>query len=77
MTTIHPIALFRLTVLGPLASRSTLQKGELTQIVQSLASKAYDIPGSKNVHISAGTIERWYHLWKKGGVEVSVTNSSV
>lgn len=31
MTKIHPMALFRLTVLGQLASRDCLERGELKQ----------------------------------------------
>ncbi|MGB0784411.1 MAG: DDE-type integrase/transposase/recombinase [Marinomonas sp.] len=69
MAAIHPNALFRLSVLGPLASRDTFSKGELTQIIQSLAEKTYDIPGSRRVHISASTIERWYRQWKRNGID--------
>ena len=31
---IHPTALFRLSVLGPLASRNSLEHGELKKIVR-------------------------------------------
>jgi hypothetical protein len=48
MKPIHPVALFRLTVLGPLASRQFLSRGELKAIVKELALKHYDIPGSRH-----------------------------
>ncbi len=38
------IALFRLTVLGPLASRTQLARGELKKIVGELAAISYRIP---------------------------------
>ena len=66
---IHPLALFRLSVLGPLASRDHLERGELKKIIQELASITYRIPGSKRNHLSPETIERWYYLWDRGGIE--------
>jgi putative transposase len=66
---IHPIALFRLSVLGPLASRDQFERGELKKIIQDLASKTYRIPGSKRTHLSPQIIERWYYLWLKGGID--------
>ena len=69
MTQIHPMALFRLLVLGPLASREHLPRGELKRQLQELASRAYAIPGSRRVHLSEKTIENWYYRWKHGGVE--------
>ena len=69
MQKIHPLALFRLTVLGPLASRDHLSKGEIKSVIQDLAAKSYAIPNSKRVHLSAASIERWYYAWKRGGVD--------
>ena len=40
---ISDIALFRLTVLGPLASRSNLPKGELKKLLQALAKHCYQL----------------------------------
>lgn len=74
MTKIHPMALFRLTVLGQLASRDCLERGELKQILQTLAAKTYDIPGSKRCQLSEKTIESWYYAWKCGGIEALETN---
>lgn len=65
---LHPIALFRLAVLGPLASRENLQHGELEKIIQDLSTKTYQIPGSKRVYLSQSTIMRWYYDWKELGI---------
>lgn len=66
---IHPLALFRLSVLGSLASRDRLERGELKKIIHELASKTYRIPGSKRTHLSPQIIERWYYMWDRGGIE--------
>ena len=66
---LHPDALFRLMVLGPLASRGELKRGEVSTIIRELASKAYDIPDSKRTYLSTETIKRWYHDWKRGGID--------
>lgn len=66
---LHPETLFRLMVLGPLASRGELKRGEVASIIRELALKAYDIPGSRRSHLSAETIKRWYHDWKRGGID--------
>jgi putative transposase len=68
MQPINAIALFRLSVLGPLASRERLEHGELTQIIRDLAKNRYDIPDSKRVFVSEKTIEHWYRLWKQDGI---------
>ena len=69
ISTIHSTALFRLTVLGQLASREEFQRGELKRIIFDMAKQRYDIPGSRNVYLSEKTIEAWYYRWKKGGIE--------
>jgi len=66
---LHPDALFRLMILGPLASRGELKRGEVSTIIRELAAKAYDIPGSRRTYLSAETIKRWYHAWKRGGID--------
>jgi len=67
-TPIHPTALFRLSVLGPLASRGEIKHGELTQIIKELASISYQSPGSRLVYLSEHTIARWHSLWKRGSI---------
>ena len=69
MKQIHPVALFRLTVLGPLASRDGFSSGELKRIIKDLSEKTYAIPNSKRAYLSEASIERWYYSWKKGGID--------
>ncbi len=66
---LHPIALFRLSVLGPLASRDHFNRGEIKMLIRELASKTYNIPGSRRVHLSEQAILHWYYDWKKEGIE--------
>lgn len=69
MNDIHPLALFRYSVLGPLISRADLQRGELKATLQQLAARHYDIPGSRNTRLSEKTIEGWFYQWRRGGIE--------
>jgi putative transposase len=66
---INEIALFRLSVLGSLASRERLEHGELKQTIKMLAAQRYNIPGSKRSHLTEKTIEHWYYAWKRGGIQ--------
>lgn len=65
----HEIALFRLMVLGELAARARLERGDVKKILRELAGKAYSIPYSKHTYISVKTIERWYHTFKRHGFD--------
>ncbi len=69
MKLIHPHALFRLSVLGPLASRDRLEQGDLKRLLRELAAQSYAIPDSKRVFLSEKTIEGWYYAWKREGIE--------
>jgi transposase InsO family protein len=69
MKPVHPVALFRLSVLGQLVSRQHLARGELKAIVKELALKHYDIPGSRHTLLSEKTIEAWYYAWKRDGID--------
>ena len=69
MNPIHPVALFRYSVLGPLVSRAELQRGDLKATIQELAARHYDIPGSRNSRLSEKTIEAWYYAWRRGDIE--------
>jgi len=69
MNDIHPVALFRYAVLGSLLSRADLQRGELKASLRELAARHYDIPGSRNSHLSEKTLEAWYYAWRRGGIE--------
>lgn len=52
MTDISAAALFRLSVLGPLASRERLERGEIKRLIEELASRTYSIPGAKRTRRS-------------------------
>lgn len=75
MKVIHPVALFRSTVLGPLISRDQLPRGDLKSTIKKLASHSYNIPGSRNNHLSEKTIEAWYYAWRRGGIEALTPSS--
>ena len=66
---LHKVALFRLSVLGPLVSREHLSHGELKKITRELAKQTYSIPNSKRVYLSAKTIERWYYLFRAENID--------
>jgi hypothetical protein len=69
MHEIHPVALFRYSVLGALVSRVRLERGELKTTIRELAARDYDIPGSRHSRIGKKTIEAWYYAWRRGGIE--------
>lgn len=66
---VHPIALFRLSVLGPLTSRLDLPHGERKRLLKELASRSYEIPGSRRCYLSEKTIEAWFYAWRRGGID--------
>lgn len=72
MKAIHPIALFRLSVLGELVSRTILSRGELKAILKEQAQKDYAIPNSQHTRLSEKTIESWYYSYKHGGVDALI-----
>lgn len=74
---IHPVALFRLSVLGPLVSRDKLERGELKSIIKNLAEKSYNIPGSKRNQLHPQTIEQWYYAWKHGGIDALIPKTRI
>ena len=59
MNDLHPVALFRLAVLGPLVSRERLEHGELKRLIRELAGRDYDIPGTERYRVGEKTIEAW------------------
>lgn len=69
MKEFNAIALFRLSVLGPLVSRERLARGELQSLIRELASKEYAIPGSNRRFLSEKTIEAWYYAWRAHGID--------
>ena len=69
MKEFNAMALFRLSVLGPLVSRDDLAHGELQKIVRELAKKEYAIPGSNRRSVGEKTIEAWYYAWRQKGID--------
>ena len=68
MKEIHPLALFRLSVLGALVSRERLHRGELQKTIRELAGRQYAIPGSQRRMLAQKTIQAWYYTWRKEGI---------
>jgi len=65
-----PIALFRLSLLGPLIARGkNLERGELQAFFREVASKEYDIPGGGCRQVSAKTVQSWYYILLREGLE--------
>ena len=68
MKEIDPMALFRLSVLGPLVSRERLARGELQQIIRELAQRQYAIPNSRRHYLGEKTIQAWFYAWRRNGI---------
>ena len=66
---IDAMALFRLSILGPLASRERFESGELKTLINTLSQQTYRLPSGDAVQFGEKTIERWYYRWKKLGIE--------
>ncbi len=60
------IALFRISVLGPLVG-TELTHGELVQLCRAAAERRWLTPDGKHRHIEARTIENWYYAYRKRG----------
>lgn len=69
MKDIDSLALFRLSVLGPLVSRERLDRGDLQQIIRELAQREYAIPNSRRRSLGEKTIEAWFYAFRKHGIE--------
>ena len=69
MKAIHPVALFRYSVLGPLVAQDRLRRGELKRLIRELAGRDYNVPGSDRCRIGEKTLEAWYYAWRRGGIE--------
>lgn len=66
---INAVALFRLSVIGPLVSRARLEKGELKALIKQIAKQSYQTPDGRPSQLSEKTLERWYYLWRRQGVD--------
>lgn len=72
MKPIHPIALFRLAVLGSLATRERQRRGELKPEIERIAAQPHQRPDGKVVRLSPKTIENWYYRWRQAGIEALI-----
>jgi hypothetical protein len=57
MNDLHPVALFRYSVLGPLIAQDRLARGELKRLIRELAERDYNIPGTDRRRIGEKTLE--------------------
>lgn len=68
------IALFRFSVLGPLVS-ARLEHGDRTAYFVAAAARDHVMPDGRLVRLSPRTIEAWYYLHKRGGLEALVPDA--
>jgi hypothetical protein len=62
------IALWRMSVLGPLVSMR-LEHGELRPLLEVAAGRTYETPQGRRVRPGWRTLEAWYYAHKHGGLE--------
>lgn len=60
------VALFRLSVLGPLIS-ARLEHGDRRGYFEEAAARVHEHPSGRLVRVSPRTIESWFYAYKKGG----------
>ena len=69
MKELDRIALFRLSLRGPLISRPSLERGELQTLLRDLAQQEYAIPGSDRRHVAEKTLQGWYYEYLRDGLD--------
>jgi putative transposase len=62
------IALFRYGLIAPLVLE-VLPRGELCRRAREIASRQYDIPYSKRMHVCVDTVLHWAVRYRQGGLE--------
>src|SRR5213594_2400808 len=62
------VALWRLGVLGPLAS-ARLDHGDRRRYFEEAAARTHERPDGTRVRLSTRTIEAWYHAHRRGGFQ--------
>jgi putative transposase len=60
------IALWRVSVLGPLIS-ARLEHGEVRELCEQAAARTHQLPDGRFVQLSWRTIETWHYAYKRGG----------
>src|SRR5262245_7563361 len=61
------IAMWRMNILGPLVS-ARLEHGDRQTYIDAAAARTHERPDGALVQITAATVERWYHVYRHGGV---------
>ena len=62
------IAIWRVTVLGPLVS-ARLEHGDVRALCEAAASRRWERPDGRLVTLSWRTIERWFYAYRRGGLD--------
>lgn len=62
------IALWRVSVLGPLVS-ARLEHGEVRALCEQAAARTHELPDGGFIKVSWRTIETWYYAYKRGGFD--------
>lgn len=62
------LALWRLGVLGPLIS-ARLEHGDRRALFEAAAARTHEMPGGRQVTLSARTVESWFYAYRAGGFE--------
>ena len=62
------IALWRMSVLGPLVSMD-LEHGDLRPLLEAAATRTYETPQGRRVRPRWRTLEAWYYAHRQGGLE--------
>jgi transposase len=60
------LALFRISVLGPLVG-ARLEHGELVELCREAAERTWEMPNGTFVDVSARTIEDWLYAYRRDG----------
>ena len=60
------LALFRISVLGPLVG-ARLEHGELAELCREAAARTWELPGGAFIDVSARTIEDWLYAYRRDG----------
>ena len=62
-------ALFRYSIIAPLETGTSDPSISNNEFFRRAAAKTYTGPDGKTVTVSASTIEKWHHAYKKGGFD--------
>lgn len=60
------VALWRVSVLGPLVS-ARLEHGDVRALCEQAAARTHQLPDGRYVEVSWRTVETWYYAYKRGG----------